>query len=171
MGEQKQGLSDSQGGPSSPLANEGGENTGGATGHSGWTPRRQGDIYCSPRCGCHCKWDAYQLATAEAAQLAAVMGEGWGPHVWENGGWHYYAVKGDGGHHAGLAEIHPNKGPASERAYSAWINPVTEGVMQVITDWVADPVEALGLAMQEARTRALRFDGELDFISNGGAAA
>jgi hypothetical protein len=132
---------------------------------NGWTPRDLGGgIYCSPRCGYKCKRAEFDRVTAAAAALAARMGEGWRPHVWENGGWHYYAVKGDGGHHSGLAEIHP---PTRHQAgYSAWINPQTEAIGQVITEVVSDPIEALGLATQEARTRLLRFEAELNAISN-----
>jgi hypothetical protein len=89
------------------------------------------------------------------------MGDGWEPHVWENCGWHYYAVKGDGGHHAGLAEIHPNR----DGGFSAWLNFQTEGVGQVIVSATNDPIEALGLALQEARTRALRFEAEINAVT------
>jgi hypothetical protein len=132
-----------------------------------WTPRLQpGGVYCSPSCGCRCTWADFEWATAQAKVLAERLGDGWRPHVHENGGWWWLAVKGQTPLHAGLAEVHPRTG-ADRRTiigYSAWINPATEGVAQVITDTVADPVEALGLAMQEARTRSLRFSGELDTV-------
>lgn len=137
---------------------------------TGWTPQDQpGGVYCSPRCGCRCKRVDYEFAVREAAALAERMGEGWKPHVWENGGWHFYAVKGESRFHSGIAEIHPNRTGRSQpvETYSAWINANTDGVTQVISDHVVDPVEALGLALQEARTRVLRYSAELDSITEG----
>lgn len=59
-----------------------------------WKPRRNGNAYCSPACGFgapFCTWDGFQRATREAADLAARLGPGWEPSVWENIGWHYKA--------------------------------------------------------------------------------
>jgi hypothetical protein len=59
----------------------------------GWEPVRNGDIYCSPRCGGKCKWDDYTHACDEAVTLAAIMKEAtgldWTDRVHENLGWHY----------------------------------------------------------------------------------
>lgn len=62
----------------------------------GWTPVRDGDVYCSPRCGFRCTWQAYQDAVAGANALCALLGAPgeWKPRVWENGGWHYEAGRG-----------------------------------------------------------------------------
>ncbi len=53
------------------------------------TPRRIGDIYCSPRCGNKCTWAAYEKAIQESSALAEQLGDGWHPRVWENLGWHW----------------------------------------------------------------------------------
>lgn len=72
-----------------------------------WTARRRGDVYCAPACGFGCKWTAYETAVENASALAAQLGEGWEPRVWENVGWHYSAQTTDrrikvhpGGHDA-----------------------------------------------------------------------
>lgn len=73
-----------------------------------WTPIRDGDVFCAPACGHKCKLVDFKRATASAAELVAVLGEGWQPRVWENGGWYFSAVKGaatvdyseNGGHFA-----------------------------------------------------------------------
>ena len=54
-----------------------------------WIPVRDGDIYCSPACGGKCTKKKFDIATREAQRLAAQLGKGWEPHVWENLGWHY----------------------------------------------------------------------------------
>lgn len=59
-----------------------------------WTPVLKGRAYCSPACGCGCTKDAYDRAVRQSAALCKMLGEGWKPHVWENGGWHYDVVKG-----------------------------------------------------------------------------
>lgn len=57
------------------------------------TPKRRGDVYCSPRCGYGCTWLAYQQAKSAAAKLCNSLGRGWRPRVWENLGWHYEALR------------------------------------------------------------------------------
>jgi hypothetical protein len=64
------------------------------TTRSGWTPVRNGPLYCSPNCGCKCTYDAFEAATASANELCSTLGDGWEPCVWENGGWHFSAKKG-----------------------------------------------------------------------------
>ncbi len=64
-------------------------------------PRRNGDIYCSPACGCNCTWNEYQQAHRNALALAEYLGPGWETNVWENGGWNYEVKN-------GLIELHPN---------------------------------------------------------------
>lgn len=60
----------------------------------GWTPRRRGNIYCSPLCGFKCTRAAYDRAKKRGATLAKRLGPGWVPVVWENMGWHYRVEKG-----------------------------------------------------------------------------
>ncbi len=58
------------------------------------TPRRRGDIYCSPACGHGCTAEEYRKAHANAARLCKQLGTGWVVNVWENLGWHFCATKG-----------------------------------------------------------------------------
>lgn len=69
----------------------------------GWTPVLRGKIFCSPRCGGSCTKAAYDAAVKHAAELAALLGPGWEPVVWENLGWHYECKK-------GVAEMQGYKG-------------------------------------------------------------
>lgn len=62
---------------------------------SRWTPVLKGDGYCSPACGGKCKKTAYDYAVQAADELAARLGQGWQPHVWENLGWHFRVSKAD----------------------------------------------------------------------------
>lgn len=58
-----------------------------------WTPRLNGEIFCSPACGNQCTRADFDLATHGAHTLVGQLGSGWQPHVWENCGWHFEAVK------------------------------------------------------------------------------
>lgn len=117
-----------------------------------WTPKlsADGEFYCSPRCGggkfCRKEW--YDRAVAEGDALAARMGEGWEPHVWENMGW-YYSVK------KGVVTIRVSRGNDGEHAsYSAWIEPnvtIDRISLQIIAHGDT-PEDALGFATQDART-------------------
>jgi ribosome-associated translation inhibitor RaiA len=66
-----------------------------AVGVGRWTPVLNGDVYCSPACGCGCKKAAYDKAVESANTLAATLGHGWEPNVWENCKWYYQVTKGD----------------------------------------------------------------------------
>jgi hypothetical protein len=132
-----------------------------------WTPRHQpGGVYCSRRCGCRCTRAEYDNAVSEGAALAARLGEGWEADVWENGGWNYRAKN-------GVAEVTINYevpyrrvgGVRVVEGYTGWVNSKVCG--QTIVHAGLDPLEAIGLALQEARGKALRFSAELDAISNG----
>lgn len=61
-----------------------------------WTPVHDGDVFCSPACGHKCKKAEYDHAVAAGNALAAMLGTGWEPEVWENGGWYYAVRKGRG---------------------------------------------------------------------------
>jgi hypothetical protein len=119
-----------------------------------------GGIYCAPRCGCKCTREDYERACRDGAEIAAALGDGWTVRVWENGGWHCEVVK-------GIARVDrdyeiPYSSPRKISGYSAWLN--SEVCGQIIVHG-ADPVEALGLAMQEARTKLLRYEAELNEVS------
>ncbi|KKM39536.1 hypothetical protein LCGC14_1564420 [marine sediment metagenome] len=108
-----------------------------------WTPRKlPGGVYCSRACGIGCKRKDYDQAVASAAKLAARMGVGWLPHVWENLGWHYEVTK-------GVASIHPPGGRVT--TYSIYFNTIPQIVLNAET-----PEDAAGFAVQRARGNALR---------------
>lgn len=63
----------------------------------GWTPVRNGDIYCSPLCGMGCTHEAFLTAHNRANLLCKRLDrttkiKGWTKRVWENLGWHYSAI-------------------------------------------------------------------------------
>ena len=88
----------------------------------GWSPVRNGDIYCSPRCGHGCTHSAYLNAVAAADALAARIGPDWKPHVWENLGWHYAA-------HSACDrwKVHAHLRNGREDDYTAFLGPAGEG--------------------------------------------
>lgn len=90
----------------------------------GWTPRRRGEIYCSPLCGAKCTHAAFVEANRKSAALCERLGKGWTPRVWENMGWHYSAQK-------GVAEMHVNEYRLKGRVttnYSVYFNSVQQTV-------------------------------------------
>jgi hypothetical protein len=118
----------------------------------GWTPvlSADGQFYCSPRCGggrfCRKEW--YDRAVSEGDALAAVLGDGWAPRVWENLGWHYEV-------HKGAATVHVHRDHRDgTTSYSAWIE--ARGAHPQIIAHAADPHDALGFAVQDARTLIAR---------------
>lgn len=50
--------------------------------------------YCSPACGGGCTITAYEAAKKLANEMVVELGNGWVPNVFENLGWHGYAVNG-----------------------------------------------------------------------------
>lgn len=128
-----------------------------------WTPRRYSgefrEAYCSPACGADCGFAAFERATSEAKLLAARMGEGWEAEVWENFGWHFRANR-------GVASVAPHiEGSALDGHYSIteWSCSVNS-VLQAFAD-AKTPEDALGLALQDARTAARRIDADCTAIS------
>lgn len=59
-----------------------------------WTPEKRGHIFCSPACGRGCTAEEYKEAKRVAEELAASLGGGFAPEVWENLGWYSKAVDG-----------------------------------------------------------------------------
>ena len=135
----------------------------------GWTPAlsEMGTVYCSPRCGFKCRRVAYDRAVDEADALAARMGDGWSPHVWENWGWNYSVKK-------GCATISPMKDGSSHKGdwtvtgYTAWIEPPSAdglgSAIQFIVNGL-DPQDALGFATQEANGLIALIRSNLDEIA------
>lgn len=128
-----------------------------------WTPRNlPGGIYCSPRCGARCTKAAHDKAVADAKALAARMGDGWAPVVWENLGWHWEITKGDSkdGHscRGALLEITPNHKLVG--GYTAWF----QGAKQFLAEG-KEPEDALGFLIQDIRTFLRRIDDELRSVA------
>lgn len=82
-----------------------------------WKPKRQGHVYCSPACRCGCLYESYVDRKRMADKLAADLGEGWRPRVWENMGWHAGADFG-GTLDKPLMSIHIRKGLIGRRGYT-----------------------------------------------------
>lgn len=128
---------------------------------NGWTPVLNGDLYCSPRCGCRCKKAEYDLAHANAAELAHHLGEGWEPRVWENCGWYWEATKGE-------CRIGPHIAAGREKdgkpSYMLMWNfePISSDnkVPQIVLHG-SNPGDLLGLAKQDARTFMARMEAQL----------
>jgi len=74
-------------------------------------PIRNGDIYCSPRCGCKCKWSDYVACVDGSSELVRELGEGWEPYIYENMGWHFKAIHKERG-----LKVYPNFRPPRERS-------------------------------------------------------
>lgn len=68
-----------------------------------WRPVRRGAVYCAPACGLGCKFSDYEKVCRDAARLSEALGPAWQPVVWENLGWFYKSVSGDGD---SLLEVH-----------------------------------------------------------------
>lgn len=139
---------------------------------TGWVPvlSEDGQFYCSPRCGSgkFCRREWYDIATARATELATRMGDGWTPHVWENLGWHYSAQRLDG--ERAVAEIYPSEDRNADfepgvgyptKSYIAMVQTAPQFIAHA-----ADPQDALGFAMQDARTALGRIESDLAHIGD-----
>lgn len=111
------------------------------------SPKDGHDSYCAPWCGFHCHHAAFEQATREAAELAALMGAGWEPRVWENCGWNYDVCN-------GLAEVHVIRngsgwqGGWTVSGYSGWLQSRPQ---HIASGPFLDPREAIDAALTMAR--------------------
>lgn len=127
-----------------------------------WIPVLRGRFYCSPRCGCKCTKAAYDTATKKSQELADRLGDGWAPHTWENGGWHWEVAKGpcvDERFGAGGVIVRPNR----LGGYSAEFRSALTGT-NCTTQFYADAEtaeDAIGLVRQDARTFISRLEEDL----------
>lgn len=113
-----------------------------------WSPRNlPGGIYCSPACGGACSRADHDRANADATALATRMGDGWGPEVWENLGWHWRITN-------GAFTMYEDR----DGKYSAWFD--LTGITKIIVE-AATPKDALGLVRQDARTLIRRIEDHL----------
>lgn len=116
-------------------------------------------IYCSPYCGMDCTKAAYDQASAEARALAARMGTGWIPMVWENVGWCYSVEK-------GVAEIFPQRrGSAITGGWKVVGYAVYFRTAVQIIAHAESPDDALGSALQNARTAQRRIAADCAALS------
>jgi hypothetical protein len=115
-----------------------------------WKPILTPDgIYCSPACGGRCTKSAFDLATSKAAELAARMGPGWKPNVWENLGWHWQIDK-------GAVQIYSPR----EDGYTAMFNGIHQFIAKAST-----PEDALGFLIQDIRTVISKLQSEVEAIA------
>lgn len=110
-----------------------------------WTPVRKGNTYCSPGCGAGCTIQQFNRATKAAAKLAARMGKGWKPDVWENLGWFYRVVSADG-----RVEIHPPQ----RRGDTYWVAVESDADTGQYTADGATPEKALKLVTERIQRHA-----------------
>lgn len=104
-----------------------------------------GGIYCAPWCGCNCTRAEYDRAVKEAGALAAILGDGWEPRVWENIGWHYSANK-------GVAQVSPNiKHTAIRHEWTVYGYTAFFGGAHPIISSAETPKDALAIAIRDAR--------------------
>lgn len=115
-----------------------------------------GQFYCSPECGggkfCRKEW--YDKAVSDADALCARLGQGWEPIVHENLGWHYRVRK-------GAVKVYDDSRDVPR--FSAWIE--VPGVPQIIASGPT-PEDAIGYAVQDARTMMARLSNALAVLSD-----
>jgi len=122
-------------------------------------PQLEGDVYCSPWCGFKCAKAAYDRAVKEGDELAERMGDGWTSRVWENGGWHYEAVK-------GVASVGPRLDGSALHddwrivEYVAIINSLLHGWATAET-----PEDAMGFLLQDLRAKERLLSADLAVIN------
>tara|TARA_R110002074_G_scaffold280676_1_gene452049 strand:- start:1458 stop:1925 length:468 start_codon:yes stop_codon:yes gene_type:complete len=133
-------------------------------------PVLNGKIYCSPRCGCKCTKAAFDRATKEANALAARMGDGWAPEVWENCGWHYTVAKGEMTIHIMHGRKRHKDGGFVAESYWASFKPasIEHGNHTQAISLTADadtPEDAVGFVTQDARSLIQRITEALAAVS------
>jgi hypothetical protein len=129
-----------------------------------WKPRRNRGIYCSPACGGGCTHREFTDATRRAAKLAARLGDGWKPRVWENLGWHYTVELGDA--KRGGISIHEGAngywylmGDAPSCGIPAWSHPTDREFR--------DPKDAVRYALRRAAKDVARQQATVDLVTAG----
>lgn len=90
-----------------------------------WSPKLRGKLFCSDACGHGCTLTAFKRARIAADGLAAAMGKGWAPVVWENMGWHFRAVK-------DVSDVRP-----TAKGYIAFINADRQFIAEAATPKLA----------------------------------
>lgn len=123
-------------------------------------PRSRGrGVFCSNACGFNCTRHAYDRVVKESDRLAKRLGEGWETRVWDNLGWHYEV-------HKGVLHVSPNRDGSSREGtykvlgYTAYLNGEKQFLGKAKT-----PEDAIGFAMQDARTHIARLTQQLAALS------
>jgi len=118
-------------------------------------------LCCSPRCGFGCTQKAKDRADQEGVALAARLGPGWEPEVWENWGWNYAASK-------GVAVVRPKvdgnrvSGDWVVVGYSADVNSACRKSASAET-----PEDALGFVVQDLRSAQHEIGRDLSALLAG----
>lgn len=126
---------------------------------SDFVPRARGrGVFCSAACGFNCTRNAYDRAVKEADRLAKRLGDGWTTRVWDNLGWHYEVSK-------GMMCVSPRLHyPQNNTRDGTWkIDGYAanfRGTKQFIGE-AETPEDAIGYAIQDARTHVARLTQEL----------
>lgn len=125
-----------------------------------WTPVARGLTYCAPACGFGCTLAAFHDAVAAAEKLAARVGNGFAPRVWENLGWHYEIVKGTSPGFPGMPLVSVSE-PRAGR-FIVFLNTSPQFVEEA-----SDPLDGVGFAIQRARTMVRRVENDVASILCG----
>lgn len=136
-----------------------------------WRPRRGIDTvrgvetYCSPACGGNCTLKAYHDATSAAKKLAARLGAGWKPRVWENMGWFYRVERGP-------LTVNPTRYGKQPR-YSCLMNsepsPSAGGsILWFDRDYYRTPEAAVNAQLRLARSVIKRLQATIAAAEGGG---
>lgn len=103
-----------------------------------------------------CLHQDYLEADALSRQVASALGDGFQPRTWDNGGWYWEVTK-------GIARVSPGVGQAF---YCSLNFRETGGSTLNIVAGADKPEDALGLAVQQARTLFVQFNASLDALLN-----
>jgi hypothetical protein len=133
-------------------------------------PQIDDDAYCSPWCGFRCSMASHDRAVREAVVLAERLGESWSPRVSENAGWHWSAILRSTDHDndaLALGDVSPTaRGSmlAGDYEVVGYYAVVSVGAFS-FRRRAGDPIDALGFAVQDARTAMSRMAADLEELT------
>jgi hypothetical protein len=130
-----------------------------------WTPTHQPNgVYCSAGCGHHCTRAEFDRATKGAKKLAAKLGKGWKPRVWENMGWFYEVQKNNV-----VVSLGGSLPPGRARYYARFNNPVHQTMSQGSTpqDAVDDALRKAWIMRQELAEALAPWDASVTKLMSG----
>jgi hypothetical protein len=120
-----------------------------------WTPRLNGEVFCSPACGYKCKKADFDRASERVTALVSQLGAGWRPEVWENGGWYFEAKK-------GLATVSPEDNGHFTASIRFMFNDAVENLISATR---SDPREAVGALIEQLSRRIATLSRALVSVS------